>query len=162
MNIYEFAKQMEKDGENYYRELGAKAQHDGVKIIFDLLANEEVKHFNILDQLSKNIENAELVDTTILNDAKNIFIEMKEGGQIPESSITEADLYKKAVEIEEKSVQFYEEKANEVENEAHKQILKRMAEEEKKHKFLMLSLVEFITRPQTWVENAEFHKLDEY
>jgi len=48
MNIYEFAMQMEKDGENYYRHLAEESTITGLGKIFTMLANEEVKHFNIM------------------------------------------------------------------------------------------------------------------
>ena len=64
--------------------------------------------------------------------------------------------------IEKESRQFYLEKANEVEGETQKRLLLKLGEEEQKHEFLMENLVEFITRPETWIENAEWRHLDEY
>lgn len=43
-----------------------------------------------------------------------------------------------------------------------KNLLLKLAEEEKKHMFLLENLVEFIPRPETWIENAEFNHLVEY
>jgi rubrerythrin len=41
MDIYTFAMQMEKDGEEYYRELGTKCKNEGLTKIFTMLADEE-------------------------------------------------------------------------------------------------------------------------
>lgn len=41
-------------------------------------------------------------------------------------------------------------------------MLLKLGEEEQRHEFLMENLVEFITRPETWIENAEWLHLDEY
>lgn len=52
--------------------------------------------------------------------------------------------------------------SDKVDNKLHKKILTKLAEEEKKHLFLLENLVEFISRPETWIENAEFNHLDDY
>ncbi len=162
MNIYEFAMQMEKDGENYYRELAEKTNHSGLKNILNLLANEEVKHFELLKKLNEKQDNPALRETSILSDAKNVFFEMKEKNETFNQEMPQVEFYEKAKDIEEKSHQFYLEKANEVEGDAAKKLLLKIAEEEKKHIFLMDSLAEYLSRPDAWVENAEFNKLEEY
>lgn len=35
-------------------------------------------------------------------------------------------------------------------------------EEEKKHYFLLDNIIEFVSRPEQWLENAEFYHLEEY
>ena len=52
--------------------------------------------------------------------------------------------------------------SDKVEAEAQKKLLLKLAEEEKKHMFLLENLVEFVSRPETWIENAEFNHLVEY
>jgi rubrerythrin len=162
MNIFEFAMKMEKDGEAYYRELAEKTTHTGLKNILNLLANEEVKHYEVLNKLSKQESNLKMAETHILVDAKNVFVQMKEQGSTFDLKIPQPEFYEKAREIEEKSYQFYLEKAREVEDESARKVLLKIADEEKKHIFLMENLVEYLSRPGAWVENAEFHKLDEY
>jgi rubrerythrin len=73
MNIYEYAMQMEKDGENYYRELAGNSQVEGIKIILTMLANEEVKHYNAIAQLQKHAGNSLFAKTTVLENVKNVF-----------------------------------------------------------------------------------------
>jgi len=57
---------------------------------------------------------------------------------------------------------YYAEKAEEVESESQKEMLLAIAEEEKRHYFLLDNIIEFVARPDTWLENAEFGKLAEY
>ena len=47
MNIYKYAMKMEKDSENYYRELANKTGDLGLQNILKMLANDEVKHYHI-------------------------------------------------------------------------------------------------------------------
>lgn len=49
MDIYEFAMQMEKEGEDYYRALAKDSASPGLVKIFTMLADEEVKHFKVID-----------------------------------------------------------------------------------------------------------------
>jgi len=162
MNIYKYAMKMEKDGEKYYRELAKKTANVGLQNILKMLANEEVKHYHILEQMSKNDEHAELAETAILQNAKNIFVEMREDNLKFKPDTPQTKLYRKAQEIEEKSYQFYLEKGDTVEIESQKKIFLKLAAEEKKHMFLMENIVDFVSRPETWIENAEFNHLDDY
>lgn len=159
MNIYEFAMQMEQDGENFYRDLAAKSSHSGVKRILTMLADDEVKHYNTVKEMAQNA-NPDMAGTTILAGAKNVFAQMQgtafnlEGIQI--------ELYRQAQEVERQSQTFYEEKADQIVDPASRALLLKIADEEKRHYFLLDHVVEFLNRPQTWIENAEFNHLEEY
>jgi len=162
MNIFEFAKKMEKDGENYYRELAQQSPSQGFQAIMIMLADAEVKHYNILDEMEKKSTHPELTETTVLNDAKNLFVKMKEDNETFDFQANQVDLYRKAQQIEEQSEQFYLDKAHEVKDESQKTLFLKLAEEEKKHKFLMENIVDFVNRPQEWIENGEFNHLEDY
>jgi len=165
MNIYEFAMQMEKDGENYYRLLAKESTIPGLANIFTMLADEEVKHFNILNDVSKKEQNPQLAETKILDRVKNIFVTMKVAKKEFHIDSTKASgEYRKACSIEEMSRDFYLEKAERVENKHTREIFLRLAKEEEKHLKIMENIVEFVTRPEpgNWLENAEWHHLEEY
>jgi len=161
MNIFDFAMQMEQDGETYYRELAKKCPTPGLKRILNMLADDEVGHYNTLKKLKQGTP-ADIQGTEILNNAKNIFMEIKGEDQGLNVEASEIEMYDKAIEIEKKSKDFYLEKANEVENQATKEILLKIADDEKRHQYLLKNTKEFLNRPQTWIENAEFNHLDEY
>ena len=80
MNIYDYAIQMEKDGEAYYRELGEKSTTEGLQLIFSLLADEEVTHYTTLEKMKLSDPQAELSakEKDVLKSAKNVFVEMQE------------------------------------------------------------------------------------
>lgn len=161
MNIYDYAMQMEKDGENYYRDSARKISNAGIRQILSILADAEVKHYDILQKMKKN-ENVQMPDTGILSNVKNIFVKMKEEDDVIGIDITQIELYKKAQEIEEKSRKFYLEKAGEVNNPSQKEIFLKIADEEKKHYLILENIIEFVSRPQNWLENAEWYHLEEY
>lgn len=160
MNIFEYAMQMEKDGENYYHQLAKQTANIGLKTILTMLADEETKHYNAIERMKT--EEPQMADTTILTDAKNVFVKIKESNENFAFDIKQTELYKRAQDIEKKSRDFYLEKANETEKKYQKRIFQKLAEEEKKHYFLLENIIQFVSRPETWLENAEFFHLEEY
>ena len=160
MNIFEYAMQMEKDGENYYRQLAQQTANKGLKTILTMLADEEVKHYNAVGRM-KSAE-LHMAETTILTDAKNFFVQIKESGESFDFDIKQTELYRKAQDIEERSLDFYMEKVNEMTEEYQKELFLKLAEEEKKHYFLLDNIIEFVSKPEQWLENAEFYHLEEY
>jgi rubrerythrin len=160
MDIFDFAIQMEKDGEAYYREIAKKTGDKGVSTIMNILADEEVRHYQIFQQMKSHTP--DLPETKVLSEVKNIFAMMRENNEQPSPDASQIEMYKKAQELEKKSQEFYEEKSGEVESPAQKELLLRIAEEEKRHFFLLENIIEFVCKPQTWLENAEFNKLEQY
>ncbi len=165
MDVFEFAMQMEKDGEKYYREMMLISKTVGLQKIFGLLADEEVKHCLFLEQLRRNTGPQRFEGTPILKNVKNIFIEMRENKIDPPIDLTDAAIaYRKALEIEEMSRRFYLEKAEEAGDDQTKRLLTQLAKEEEKHVRIMENIIEFVSRPEpgNWLENAEWHHLNDY
>ena len=152
--------QMEKDGEDYYRLLARQTEDTGLKTILTMLADEERKHYQIIAKIQT--ERPQMAETSLLADAKNIFIQLKESKAKFSFDIEESELYRKAQALEKKSIDFYLEKACEVDQEYQKKIFLKFAEEEKKHYLMLENIIEFVSRPETWLEDAEFYHLDEY
>ena len=162
MNIFEFAMQMEKDGEEFYREIANKSNNAGLQKIFNTLADEEVAHYNTFKKLSQNAS-TEVHQTTIADKVNNIFIELKAAGGLDISAETpQTEAYEKALEAEKASYTFYEEKAAETDDPKEKDILLSLAREERYHYRVLENIIEFVSRPQQWLENAEYANLAEY
>lgn len=158
MDIFEFAMQMEKDGEKYYREIAAGVDNTGIKKILSILADEEVKHYEIFAEMKRRTPG--IASTTTLADVKNIFARMKESGENISSKLGQIELYKKAQEMEKKSEDFYLEKCEEVGSEAQKELLIKIANEEKQHYLILEHVILFVTRTDHYLENAEFKNLE--
>jgi rubrerythrin len=145
--------------------LAANVNNKGLATIFNMLAGEEARHYKIVSDMKMDIA-PDLAETNVLSDAKDVFAKMRESAQSFDLNISEVELYKKALEIEKQSWDFYLEKADEIaearEEIAQKEIFIELAEEEKKHYFLVENIIDFVSRPQTWLENAEFYHLEEY
>ena len=160
MKVYEFAKQMEQDGEAFYREMAAQTTDPGVQRILAMLADDEVRHYQIIAQLEKAATAPETVPTEILANARNVFEQMR--GQSLDLGGLQVEVYQQAQELEQKSQDFYSERADESTNAAHKALFLKLADEERRHYFLLDHMIEFIDRPRTWIEDAEFTHLQDY
>jgi rubrerythrin len=161
MNVFEFAMEKERLSEEYYRKLAEKAPAKGLISIFTMLADEEHGHLEVVSKMKEETP-VEVAETILLTNAKTIFAKMRQSREKFRFGDSQIDLYKKAQEIERDSRSFYRQKANESEDPRHKAIFNTLAEEENKHYFLLENIIEFVSRPQTWLENAEFHHLEKY
>lgn len=161
MDIYEYAMQMEKDGEQYYREIAGKMDNKGIKNILTMLADEDLKHYNIFFSMKRN-EKIQITDTPILTNVKNIFIKMREEKDFGGISASQTELYKKAQDIEKKSWDFYLEKGEEANDPLQKEVFLKVAGEEKKHYFILEQIIYYISRPDQLLENPEWYHIEEY
>ena len=160
MDIFEFALQMEKDGAAFYRNMAAQTKNQSVQTVLNMLADEEDKHYKAIQaiQTSEHV----MPEAKILDSVRNVFQRAKEFG---EEFVTESDqveLYEQALDLEKKSEAFYLDRADQVELPRQKELFKTLAAEEAKHGVLLENLAEFVSRPQHWLENAEFFHPDEY
>jgi rubrerythrin len=160
VNIYDFAMQMEQDQESLYRKLAAGTAAPGIQRILNMLADDEAKHYQIVRQLKANAPAPEMASTEILAGAKTIFAGMQ--GQAFALEGLQVEVYQQAQALEQQSRDFYRDKANEAQNASHKALLLKLADEEQRHYFLLDHMIEFINRPRTWIEDAEFNHLQEY
>ena len=159
MNIYEFAMQMERDGERFYRNLADGSSSPGMSRILTSLADDEAKHYITVKEMAEDVE-PDMDKTTVLTDAKNVFAQMQ--GTSLDLGGLQVEVYRQAQEIERQSRKFYKEQADQATKASARTILLEIADEEQRHYFLLDRIVEFIDRPRTWIENAEFNHLDEY
>jgi rubrerythrin len=161
MNVIEFALEIEREGESFYRTLAGETTDKGIRTILNRLADDEVKHARTLEAIRDNTEPA-MADTVIMNQASGIFKDMNRDKVKISTGIEQVALYKKAQDLEKKSQDFYSSKAEEADDEGVRNLFLRIADEEKKHFLLLHYIIEMVSRPLHWVENAEFFHLEDY
>jgi rubrerythrin len=71
------------------------------------------------------------------------------------------DIYRKALDVEQKSIDLYSEKAQEIEDPEQKDMFLKIADEEKKHYQIVENIIGFMEKPEQWVEHAMFTKVGE-
>ncbi len=155
MNVYEYAMKVEKDGEAYYKELASKSPNAGLKKVFNLLADAEVKHYQVFKSMrDKDGQDFKALD--ISTDTKTIFETLKAEKNSVDFNLDEVKFYEEAIKREDDSYRFYLNKANELENEEEKTVFMNIAQEEIKHKAILEDILAFIQEPTNWVGSAEF------
>ena len=66
------------------------------------------------------------------------------------------------LETEKKAESFYREKADEVDDDNNKRILKKIADEEHNHWVAIENVIQFLEKPNRWLENAEWSDLETF
>lgn len=155
MNVYEYAMKVEKDGEAYYKELASKAPNAGLKKVFTILAEAEVRHYNVFKSMRDN-DGQDIKSLDISTDTKTIFETLKSEKESVDFGKDEIKFYEDAIKREEDSYQFYVDKANELSDEDQKEVFLNIAQEEIKHKAILEDILIFIQEPNNWVGSAEF------
>ncbi len=155
MDVLEIAKNMELEGKELYETQMKKTNDEGLKKILKMLAEQEQEHYNIFNALQK--QNPLKIKKESFKEVKGVFKELRK--DIPQDHI---EFYKKVLEIEKKSQQLYEEIAEKQEDLEKKEIIERIAKEEHKHWIIIKNIIDYIKRPEQWVEDPEFHHLDDY
>ncbi len=155
MNVYEYAMKVEKEGETYYREMAEKANNPGLKRIFTMLADEEVKHYHVFKNMM-NDEKVKLDNLNLITDTKTIFETLKAQKNEVDLDIEQINFYKDAIAREENSYDFYIYEASKLKDKNEKEIFLKIANEEIKHKKILEEIVLFLEEPASWVASAEF------
>lgn len=162
MDYFEFSIQMEKDAEALYRKMAENAPVEGIKKVLLMLAEDEVRHRVAIEQLQKKMAVGPAQGSAL--EIKTVFDELKKDASITNITMDAAEDYEKAVEIEQRGLDFYKEKFEGAEDPESKKLFEVLMRQESYHLHTTKNLLDMVRRPDWWVENAEFdpHDADSY
>lgn len=165
MNAFEYAMQMELTGKKYFEDQAGKMAEPALKRIFEELTSDEEHHYKVFQMLrdgqSPDYEAA--FRTDILATTKNIFQKLSQQKKKFEKFAQGVkDVWIKARDIEDDAETFYREQAAKATDPDQKRIWSRIADEEHKHWVAMDNIVNFLDRPNTWLEDAEWSNIEAY
>ena len=161
MNIFDFALEKEMSSEQYYRDLASRTDNEGLRKILGMLAEEEVKHQKVIMAMKRETPE-DLSDTLVLQNVKGVFEKMRNATTAFDFDNSELELYRKARDFEQQSMNFYIEKSKETQDRIQEAIFLKLANEEKKHLAVVQNICEFVETPECYLENAEFTHLEAY
>ena len=161
MNFLEQAIQMEIEGEQFYRELAEQSTDPGVKTILSSLADDEVKHRHLFEQM-KSDKPAELVPTDAGKVAVSNFEQLRAENKHDAFKESIRQALAKAQDVEMKSYHHYKALVDQISNPDYKALVLKIAAEEEKHAGILLDLLNYYLSPKQWLENAEWNHHDEY
>ncbi len=161
MSALEFAIQMELDGERYYRDQAELNKDNNLQPVFELLANEERQHADILRKYAKKSD-YDFTDSRAFAEFKNVFADLDAFSVEVKTTPDQLDGYRLALEKEREMIELYEKMLRESETKQDRKLFEFLIEEEKKHYRIFAEIIEHLIKAEQWVEDAEFGLMEEY
>ncbi len=161
MNVFDFAIRMEEESRENYEQLAAATQSQELNNIFQLLADSEREHYEHLTLLKAGTEPNQ-AQSAVLERLRDRVHELVEHLIPTEIMASDYDGYRHAIKAEEKSIQLYEELAEQEPNAMAAQLLRQLAEEERHHLEVVENIYDFVESPDTYLAWGEFSNLREY
>jgi len=169
MGVFDFALKMELDGEQYYREHAAQAKHEDLKTVLIGLAEDEKRHFAIVESLQKQKGNAYIEADPAVSKQRNVFelahnkdFIPKDKESIAKLKAEQVDVYRAALTKEEESIALYKKLQQTATSPTEKTVLGKLMHEEEKHKEVLDNIIQMFNRVNEWVESPEFHHTKPY
>lgn len=162
MNVFDFAMKMELDGKAFYEKLAKGTSVAGLRTIFSRLAVDEQKHYEVFLALKNQTQAAAMEDTTVLEEAKNVFESLLEQKEALGPVRGDLEGYRYAMKVEADSFRLYEDAASREKNADVKNLLLRIAGEEHKHFTIVQNIYDFVNAPNQYLAWGEFSNLDEF
>ncbi len=146
--------EMEEEGKAFYLRSAKEATSDLAKKIFEQLAREEDKHIVAIRRIYASLEGSgslkEWITTTGTNpmDLEKVFRE----SLVEKASASETDLaaMRFALDLEDKSVKYYETLADASENPFERRFFMTLSYEERGHYLRIFDSIEYLTDPTGW------------
>lgn len=160
MNSLDYAIQLESDGAGYYREQAKLNSGTTLERIFNMLAAEEERHELLLKDIGENVFSA--LPLNELSQNENFFSGLGQLKDEIRDTITQLEIYQFARNMEEKSIALYNELLKDSRDEKERALLMFIEKQERVHADILDELVVRISRPEEWVESAEFGPREEY
>lgn len=168
MNIFDFALKMELDGEQFYLQQAAKVHYAELKVVLKGLAEDEHRHYRIVQRLQN--QNREYIEPDpAISATRNVFELVRNKPFIPKDQDSIAklkdeqrDVYQAALSKEEESVRLYKKLKESAELQAEKDILEKLVQEEESHAEVIGNIIQMLNNVNEWVESAEFNHQKPY
>lgn len=161
MDAFQFAIDMELDGERYYRTQAANNAGNPLGAVFLILAQDEARHAQLLKDRRDGAAQAPLSHGVPL-EVRNVFVGAGDYEAHVKELPDQPELYLAAQAVEQQSIDLYRDlqaKAADKETEA---LFAFLVGEETEHLRILTEFYHHVNRPREWVESAEFGVREEY
>ncbi len=161
MDVLQYALDMELEGERYYHSQAVKYAQTPLKTVFDVLAEDEKKHAELLrGEMNKTL--SALAAREPLPNRKNVFQGLADYKPPVEELPDQAALYQTALQMEDKSIRLYTDLRAAAKEPQTQALFDLLIREETRHYQILEDVFRFVNRPNEWVESAEFGLREEY
>jgi rubrerythrin len=150
MNAIEIAIKMETDAVNFYKEAAEKTKYSVVKKMFLTIAEDEIRHLEMLSKLFKGLD-ITIKDVSPMKNIKTIFEEMKhEMMKRVEATTDELEAFKIAMQMEKEGIEFYKKAVLEAKAEKEKSLFEKLVKEEQQHYNIFANTYFFLSDTGSW------------
>ncbi|MEA5026680.1 MAG: ferritin family protein [Erysipelotrichaceae bacterium] len=162
MTSLEFAINMVLEGEMYYKELALLNKGNVLEVIFNLLAQDEAHHAQVLRH-KFNKQEYHLQSNSAIKETDNIFSGLKDFlVKLSDESKKQLAVYDEALKREKESIELYRKFLAEATNKEDSELFEQLIVQEKEHYDIFDNILTLLNRPHDWVESAEFGIREEY
>jgi len=161
-----FSIQMEIEGKNYYDNAASTGSNEAGRQLFEWLAEQEVKHKTRFEQIYTEISAGKEwpaieFEPDATGRAKTVFADAVKGlGNKMAGGKSELDIVAGAIELEEKTHQYYLQRSKLTDNKIEKAFFESIADEENGHIIVLADYREYIIDPSGYFLKTEKHTLD--
>lgn len=161
MNIFDFAIDMEQSCRDFYQQLAKTAEQEGVRNIFQRVADDEQRIMDRLRRMRAATPHPEQIESATLIRLRNIF---HSGRNIDKGCHLADDLgaYRFAIEAQSRLQKLYETAASKEDNQQARKLLKLIAREEQREVESLQQLFDFANAPNEFLAWGEFSNLGQF
>jgi rubrerythrin len=166
LDAIKLAIQMEIDGKEYYLSASQRSGNKVGKEFFKWLAEEEDKHRRIFAGIYSTIRKQQAWPEVSIQPRKRVVLdtvfsrEMKTSTSDVKATTTELESIARAMEMENKTREFYQSRHQEAGYDAEKKLYSALAAEEEGHYLALVDYREYLIDPAGYFRKAEHHSLD--
>jgi rubrerythrin len=162
LEALKIAIRMEVDGKAYYLKASQSSQNKIGQVLFKSLAAEEDIHRQKFEEIFKDIQSKKAWPDVKFQphkagELRSLFAEASQSVQ---ATNTELEAVKTAMDMENKTFDFYREQANKAGFATEKQYYETLAGQESIHHAVLLDYFEYLKDPAGWFTMKERHSLD--
>jgi rubrerythrin len=154
--------ELEMEGRKFYLEAAAKSQNDFGKQMFQYLADQELRHQERIKAVYETLERGGEWPSLLLAmpapETGAIF--GRQARQKVTPSQTDKEAVQVALELEEKSYDYYNELARQAAGLFEKRFFVALSYEERGHYLVLLDALDYLSDPSGWLERHEKAQLD--
>lgn len=158
MKVLRFAQEIDLSARNFYQEMASRTDNAGVRMIFDMLAEDERGLLNRHGALAGKVAE---VDAEALDHGVNVFEQLRRR----EDRLAVADdvaAYRLALDAERDVLRQYRSAAKTEKHPAVKKLLAEMARDEQRHVAELENLYDFANAPNHYLAWGEFSNLGDF
>jgi rubrerythrin len=161
-----YAIQMEIDGQAFYLAASQKSSNELGRKMLETCARQEEYHRLKFEEIYETIRKSEVFPVVDFQtdggkSLRTIFArEMKKPAFNITVMKTEPEAILKAMEMEDKSQDYYRARSVQAVSGAEKSFYTAVADEEREHKLVLTDYYEYLKDPVAWFVKAEHHSLD--